>query len=106
MSIPWRKSKQESIWRKVRPTRFTSCREQDDYGFANFLEGERIKLESTGGGRKEGLAFEREPGYAVYWDINLKPEYRATGTKLKTPPSPTKLGAAYRIEVLEIRKLS
>jgi hypothetical protein len=72
----------------------------------DFLEGERIKLESTGGGRKEGLAFEWEPGYAVYWDINLKPEYRATGTKLKTSPSPTKLGTAYLIEVLEIRKLS
>ena len=73
---------------------------------AAFLEGERVKLESAGGGCKEGMAFEWEPGYAVYWDINLKPEYRATGKKRKMPPFPMKLGAAYRIEVLLIRKLS
>jgi hypothetical protein len=73
---------------------------------AAFLEGEREFLESTGGGRKEGLAFEWEPGYAVYWEIDLKPEYQAQGRMRKAPPPPSKLGAAYRIEVLEIRKLA
>lgn len=71
---------------------------------ADFLEKERARLEASGGGSKEGCAAEWEPGFAVYWDINLKPEYRKRGRK--APPMPAKLGAAYRIEVLEIRKLS
>ncbi len=85
---------------------FYTLPEERRLRLATFLEGERAKLESTGGGRKEGMAFEWEPGYAVYWDINLKPEYRATGKQHRTPPFPAKLGAAYRIEVLLIRKLS
>ena len=85
---------------------FAEMPEERRLRLRDFLEGERLKLEQTGGGRKEGLAFEWEPGYAVYWDINLKPEYRATGKRRKAPPLPAKLGAAYRIEVLEIRKLS
>lgn len=73
---------------------------------AAFLNRQREFLKSTGGGRKEGLACEWEPGYAVFWDINLKPEYQAQGSKRKAPPLPRRLGAAYRIEVLEIRKIS
>jgi hypothetical protein len=73
---------------------------------AAFLERQRVFLESAGGGRKEGLTYEWEPGHAVYWEINLKPEYQAQRRMRKAPPPPAKLGAAYRIEVLEIRKLA
>jgi len=72
---------------------------------AAFLETERAKLEASGGS-KEGCAAQWESGWAVYWDINLKPEYRKPGRGRKAPPMSAKLGAAYRIEVLEIRKLS
>lgn len=73
---------------------------------ARFLEAERAALESSGGGSKQGCAAEWEPGFAVYWDIDLKPEYRKSGRKRRPVPAPAKLGAAYRIEVLEIRKLA
>jgi hypothetical protein len=79
--------------------RLTEDRQQR---LADFLEKERARLEASGGGSKEGCSAEWETGWAVYWDVNLKPEYR---NKAKGRKAPAKLGAAYRIEVLEIRKL-
>src|SRR5216683_3407418 len=73
---------------------------------AAFLEEQRAELESSGGGRKEGCSCEWEPGFAVYWDIQLKPKYRDANPKPKASPSSAKLGSAYRIVVLEIRRLS
>ena len=71
-----------------------------------FLEAERAHLESFGGGNKEGLAWEWEPGYAIYWDIKLKPEHRGEGRKPAPSSASAKLGSAYRIEILEIRRFS
>jgi hypothetical protein len=72
---------------------------------AAFLEQERVKLEASGGGNKEGCAAEWAPGFAVYWSVNLKPEYRKQKRGHKAAKLPDKLGAAYRIEVLEIRRI-
>ena len=72
---------------------------------AAFLEARRAELESSGGGNKENLSCEWEPGFAVYWDIQLKPKYRDDNPKPKASPSSAKLGSAYRIVVLEIRRL-
>ena len=69
-----------------------------------FLEAQRAELETAGGGNKEGLAFEWQPGWAVYWDIQLQPQ--SGEAQPKRNRSPVKLGEAYRIEVREIRKLS
>jgi hypothetical protein len=69
-----------------------------------FLEAQRAQLESFGGGRKEGCAWEWEPGFAIYWDVNLKPQSRMARRKPTQFFAPAKLGSAYRIEVLEIRR--
>ena len=92
------------IWlKKEAEDAFYALPAENQERLAAFLEERRAELESTGGGRKEGFASEWEPGFAVYWDINLKPKYRAANPKLKAP---AKLGSAYRIEVLEIRRLA
>jgi hypothetical protein len=69
-----------------------------------FLEAQRAELEAFGGGNKEGLAFEWQPGWAVFWDIELQPQLGEP--QLKRDRSPVKLGEAYRIEVREIREFS
>ena len=69
-----------------------------------FLEAQRAELETSGGGNKEGLAFEWQPGWGVFWDIQLQPQ--SDEAQPQHDRSPAKLGEAYRIEVREIRKLS
>jgi hypothetical protein len=71
-----------------------------------FLEAERAQLETFGGGRKEGCAGVWETGSAVYWDVNLKPEYRTGSRKAAASSGPKKLGSLYRIEILEISRFS
>jgi len=67
---------------------------------ADFLEGERRKLEWTRGAAQDDLAAEWEPGHQVFWQIRLKPKYHARRKGIDTP------GAVYRIEVLAIRNTS
>jgi|HubBroStandDraft_1064217.scaffolds.fasta_scaffold630250_1 hypothetical protein len=71
-----------------------------------FLVGQREQLETFGGGRKEGCAGEWEPGFVVYWDVNLKPQYRTARRKAVGASGLKTLGSLYRIEILEIRRLS
>jgi hypothetical protein len=72
-----------------------------------FLEVERQQLEASGGGNREGLAAEWEPGRIVYLDISLQPQYRGKPTRRKVRgsplPPPSTFGSYYWIEVLEIR---
>jgi hypothetical protein len=72
-----------------------------------FLEVERQQLEAHGGGNREGLAAEWEPGHIVYCDISLQPQYRNKPPHLRPrgspSPPPRTLGSYYWIEVLEIR---
>jgi hypothetical protein len=90
------------IWlKKEAEDAFYALPAESQVRLAAFLEALRAELESTGGGRKEYCLFEWEPGFVVYWDVNLKPKYRDANPKLKMP---AKLGSAYRIEVLEIRR--
>jgi len=69
---------------------------------AEFLEAQRAALEASGGGNKEGLYAEWEPGRVVYWDIKLRPRPEGTGT---ASGAKGRLGSWYRIEVLEIGSL-
>jgi hypothetical protein len=72
---------------------------------SEFLEVQRMVLELTGGGNKQGLSAEWEPGLAVAWDIELRPKFRKARPRW-TPPFPATLGGHYRIKVLKIWKLS
>ena len=66
---------------------FYSLPEASQQRLAEFLDGQRAEFDRAGG-RKEGCASEWEPGWAVYWDINLKPQYR----KLAAVESSGRLG--------------
>ncbi|HUH61722.1 MAG TPA: hypothetical protein VLZ50_01945 [Terracidiphilus sp.] len=79
---------------------FYELPEESQRRLADFLESERSKLEMTRGETRDGLAAEWEPGGQVFWQVRLKPKYRARRKGIATP------GAVYRIEVLAIRKAS
>ncbi len=72
---------------------------------AAYLNGQLAELAASGGGSKEGCSGVWEPGWAVYWDVNLKPMYRGPSRKRVPSSPPRKLGTYYRIEVLEIGRV-
>ena len=91
--------------RKMREA-FCALPEASQERLREFLVAQRTQLETFGGGRKEGCAWEWEPGFVVYWDVNLKPQYRTARGKATGSSGPRKLGSLYRLEILEIRRLS
>jgi hypothetical protein len=96
----------EICWPEKPQAEFYDLTKKSQDRLSAFLEKQRVALERSGGGNQEGFAWEWEPGFAVYWDIKLKPQFRETGGRPALSTSRAKQGRHYRIEVLEIRKLS
>ena len=85
---------------------FHALSEEDQALLADFMEVQRLELEVSGGGEKEGLAAVWKTGWAVAWDIRLKPQLRKPRRGPRMAPQTATLGSNYRIEVLEVWKLS
>lgn len=80
--------------------------EESQERLSAFLEIQRQRLESSGGGNREGLAAAWEPGHIVYFDISLQPQFRKSpprGQRGSPAPAAHTLGSYYWIEVYEIR---
>jgi hypothetical protein len=88
-------------WPEEPEDQFYRLPEESQARLTDFLDGQLEELQASGGGDQEGLSYEWEPGYAVYWDIKLRPKDGKAGRKAAWGT----LGSHYRIEVLEIRKL-
>jgi|SRR5271165_1643618 len=92
-------------WARDSEKEFYALPEESQDRLAAFLEEQRAELEASGGGNKEGLSAEWEPGRAVAWDVKLRPKFRKVTSPHRRAPG-EKLGSHYRIEVLLIWELS
>jgi len=72
----------EICWPEKPQAEFYDLTKKSQDRLSAFLEKQRVALERSGGGNQEGFAWEWEPGFAVYWDIKLKPQFRTAGTWL------------------------
>ena len=64
---------EDAAGKKLNPD---DLREKSQIRLAEFLERQRAELEQTGGGNRVGMVAEWDAGWAVAWDVRIKPQFR------------------------------